>query len=487
MYLVAVLGIGLWSRSRTRTARDFFIAGQGVGLLVTGLAIMSSAFSGFVFIGGPGLTYRMGLVSLFICVPAGFTSGLLCWSVGRRLRSLSGIRDVLTVPDAIGLRFRSRWASGLAAGAVVMGTVGYLGVQLQALGLIFEAVFGTREWGAPLAITAGIVILVFYGVAGGMVAGVYTDLVQGGIMVLASVTLFSQILSRGGGLGGMARSIAASDLFGPEFLDPLGGAPLLTAVGFFLVFSVGTLGQPHMLHKFYMLDDPRKMRWIPLVVGSTQAMCLLVWIGLGFAVPALVANGVMLPLSNPDTAAPGYLLQFVSPALAGLLLTGVLAAIMSTADSFLNIGSAALVRDIPRAVGLAVENELRWGRRAVVALALAAGLLAVFYRDLIALLGTFAFGTFGAALAPTLAVGLCWRRVTGAAAVSSIATGLVLNVGLELFRRGQPASTVFATRGVPPAALAMAASFVVLFVVTALTRVPQEREPHPDILAALEL
>ena len=85
-YLVVVLAVGLWTARRTRSARDFFIAGQGIGLFVTGLATMSAAFSGFIFLGGPGLTYRVGLGSLLIVLPVGFTAGLLCWVVGEPLR-----------------------------------------------------------------------------------------------------------------------------------------------------------------------------------------------------------------------------------------------------------------------------------------------------------------------------------------------------------------------------------------------------------------
>ena len=115
VYLALVLAVGAWAARRTRSARDFFIAGQGIGLLVTGMATMSAAFSGFVFIGGPGLTYRLGLASLFICFPVSLTAGLLCWVVAKRLRLLAEVREIYTVPDAIHARFNSRSASGMAA------------------------------------------------------------------------------------------------------------------------------------------------------------------------------------------------------------------------------------------------------------------------------------------------------------------------------------------------------------------------------------
>jgi len=488
VYLALVVIIGTWAARRTRSARDFFIAGQGIGLVVTAFATMSAAFSGFVFIGGPGLTYRIGVASLFICIPVSFTAGLLCWVVAKRLRLLAGVREIYTVPDVILCRYRSRRASGLAALAVIIGTVGYLGAQVQALGILIEAIFGTKEmlgsWSLPAAMVIGLVVVVFYATAGGMVAGVYTDLFQGALMVGAAIAVFYYALSSGGGLGEITRSIAESPSFGPGHLDPLGNIPVFTAIGFFFVFAIGNLGQPHMLHKFFMLDDPRKLKWMPLIVGVTQTLCVLIWLGIGLAVPSLVASGRLAPLVNPDEASPQFLLNHVPEILAGLVFAGIMAAIMSTADSFLNIGSAALVRDLPRAFGRRVVNELMWGRVALVGISIVAGTFAYLYGDLIALLGTFAFGTFGAALGPALAIGLNWRRVTPAAATASIATGMGLNLVLEFLAKQSYFDWLpeppFQS-GVLPTAVSLAASFTVLFVVTWLTSAGKDDEVEPDV------
>ncbi len=475
IYLLLVLAIGVWAAARTRNGRDFFIAGQRVGLFVTGLATMSAAFSGFVFLGGPGLTYRLGLSSLWIVLPVGFTAALLCWLPGKRLRALAGMREVYTVPDAIACRFRSRPAAAAAAIAVVLGTVAYLGAQLLALGVLLQSIFGLDSLAHGMGL--GLFVLLAYGVAGGMVAGVYTDLVQGILMVLGAVAIFGHALRTTGGWGELTRSISESELFGPAFLEPLGRIPVLTAFGFFFVFGVGVLGQPQMLHKFYMLDDPRKLKWMPLVLGSSQMLCLLIWIGIGLAVPALVARGELAALARPDDAAPLFLLHHTPELLAGLVLAAVLAAIMSTADSFMNIGAAALVRDLPRACGRPLANELIWARLAVIVISLVAALFAYGYGDLIALLGTFAFGTFAAALGPTMAVGLAWERVTARAATASIVTGLVLNVGLELL------GDALLPPGVLPSAVALAASFSVLFVVSWCS--PPEAI-DPELRAVLE-
>lgn len=494
-YMALVLLIGLWAMRRTKTAKDFFVAGQGIGLLVTTLATMSAAFSGFLFIGGPGLSYRLGMSALFISFPVSFTAGLLCWVVAKRLRLLSEVREVFTIPDAILYRYRSRLASGLAAIAVVVGTLGYLGAQLQAMGVIIESIFGTREmfgeWSLAFAMAVGLTVVLAYAIAGGMVAGVYTDVFQGTLMVGTAIAVCYYALDSGGGLKPIARRIAESDTFGPEFLDPLGKIPVFAAIGFFFLFAIGNLGQPQTLHKLYMLDDPRKLKWMPLILGVSQTLVVLIWFGIGLAVPALVAEGRLEPLSRPDDAAPLFLLGFAPEFLAGLVFAGILAAIMSTADSFVNIASAALVHDLPKALGRPKpKRKLFWGRIAVFGVAIAAALFAFLYGDLIALLGTFAFGTFAAALAPAVAVGLNWKRVTAAAATASITTGMVVNFTLEFLAKQSffPALPRPPLQpGVVPAALSMAASFTVLFAITWWSGRDGGDEIDEDVAAVMEL
>ncbi|MEM8929642.1 MAG: sodium/proline symporter [Acidobacteriota bacterium] len=494
IYLLIVLAIGIWAVRRTKTSKDFFIAGQGIGLLVMALATMSAGFSGFLFIGGPGLTYRLGMASFLISFPISFTAGLLCWTVAKRLRLLAEVRDIYTVPDAILARFRSRTASGLAAVAVVVGTIGYLGAQLQAMGVMVSAIFGLDErlgeLALPLAMTAGMIVILVYAVAGGMVAGVYTDVFQGALMIGAAVAVFYYSLEAGGGLGRITRSIIESDAFGPGFFDPLGGVGVFTAMGFFFVFGIGTLGQPHTLHKFFMLDDPRKLKWLPGILAGTQTLVVLIWLGIGLAVPALVATGQLAPLADPDLAAPSFLLGYTPEILAGLVFAGILAAIMSTADSFMNLASAAIVRDIPKALGKTVERELFWGRIAVVVVAVASGVFALLYGDLIALLGTFAYGTFAAALAPAVAIGLNWKRATPQAATASIAIGMVLNFGLEFLAK----QTFFPSlpkpplaAGVLPAAVSMTASFTVFLVVSWWTSRDGDDAVDDDVAAVMAM
>jgi SSS family transporter len=481
LYFAVVLAVGVWAVHRTRNQKDFFLAGQGLGLLVTGVTTMSAAFSGVVFLGGPGLMYRLGVGSLFICMPIGVTAAMLCWLVAKRLRLLAEVEGVLTVPDAVRLRFGSRAAGGAAAVAVLVGSIGYLAAQLLAVGVVMQVTMGWDLW---VAVAVGLVVVGAYSAAGGMVAGVWTDLVQGVIMLVAAVGIWVVAMAAGGGFWTIVETISTSEAFGPSFLDPLGRQSAVAASSLFLVFSVGTLGQPHMLHKFMMIRDVGRLRWMPLVLGVSQALCLLVWLGIGLAVPALVAGGVMASPTSPDQVAPAFLLQFAPPALAGLALAGVLAAIMSTADSFLNIAAGVLVRDLPRAFGRRPAKGLTSARTAVGGVAIAAGLLAVGYGDLIALLGTFAFGTFAASLAPALVIGLNWERVTATAATASILTGMVAAVGLELLSRavGGLSAVLPLPAGVLPSVVALLASLAVLLSLSFASRRRVERDPLIEIV-----
>lgn len=427
LYLAGVAAIGTWAARRTRTARDFFAAGRGIGIVALSLSTMSATLSGFVFIGGPGLMQSAGLGALFIVLSTGVTGALGAWVVGRRLRWLveAGEHEILTVPDALAARFGGGAVPGLAAAAIVVAVIGYMATNLLALGVVVDALFGT---GAGWGIWLGTGALVAYTATGGIVAAVYTDVLQGALMAVAAVGVFVVALDAGGGLSAISRTLLEQD---PGFLGPFGHLAPMTALGFYLLFAVGSLGQPHVIHKFMMLRDPRQLRWYPLAMTGSMTVVLLLFFAVGVTTRALVLRGEMPPPATPDDATPAFVLAHAPPLLAGLVFAGVLAAIMSTLNSFMNVGAAALTRDLPRALGRPVRDELRWGRRTTVLLAGVAAAAAQLSGTLVAFLGIFGFGLFAAALVPAVAVGLNWPGATRAGAVTSLATGLGVTVALE--------------------------------------------------------
>src|SRR5688572_14929639 len=250
LYFAVVIAISVWAARKTRTAADFFVAGKGIGLVALTVASVSVSVSGFAFIGGPGLIYAVGLGAMFIVLPASVTNVMGAWVLAKRMRLLGEARGLMTIPDAIGARYRSKGAQGLSGVAILIGIVGYMATNALAMGVVINAIFGVGlGWGIWL----GMSITLAYSVAGGILAGIYNDVFQGTLMALASVLVFLFILDFGGGMGEISRTILMSD---PTFLSPWGKLTPLAALSFFFVFSMGSLGQPQAAHKYYMLRDP---------------------------------------------------------------------------------------------------------------------------------------------------------------------------------------------------------------------------------------
>ncbi len=472
VYFAVCAAIGVWATQRTRTARDFFMAGQGIGLVPLSIAAMASTLSGFAFIGGPGLVYSIGTAAVFLVLPASLTNTLGAWVLAKRLRLLGELRGLMTIPDAIGVRFQSPAAQGLAAVAILIAVVGYMATNILALGLVVDAIFGV---GLTTGIAVGTAITLAYSVAGGIMAGVYTDVFQGVVMAIASTLVFVYALQSGGGMVSISQTVMAAD---PLFLGPWGTVGPLTALSFFFVFGVGSLGQPHIMHKFYMLKDVRRLKWYPLIMTGAMSLTLLLYFGVGIAMKALAVRGAVAPLTRADEATPMFLLGYVPVFVAALVFAGVAAAIMSTVNSFMSIGAAALTHDLPRAFGRTVRDELRWGRIWTVVLSVMAAVVASRSGALVAFLGIFGFGLFASTLVPALAIGLNWRGATREGALASMATGLVVTLVCETLAYWRwftlPA-------GVTVSGLALVGSLAVFLAVSWGTRRRAAGQLAPDV------
>lgn len=478
LYFLGVVAISVWASRRTRTARDFFVAGHGIGLIALTVASVSTSVSGFAFIGGPGLVYSIGMAALYIVLPASVTNVMGAWVLAKRMRLLGEVRGLMTVPDAIGARYRSPAAQGLAGLSMLVAIVGYMATNCLAMGYVINAIFGV---GIVPGIWIGMGITLAYSVAGGILAGIYNDVFQGTLMALASALVFAYVLSVNGGLGGISRAILPSDA---AFLGPWGKLTPLAALSFFFVFGMGSLGQPQGVHKYYMLKDPQQLKWYPLLKTLGLILVLLLYFGVGVGVKALVASGRMAPLAAPDTATPGFLLGFTPVLLAAVVFSGVAAATMSAVNSFINIGAAVVTHDLPIALGRKVNNELLWGRIATLIIAILAALVAQFSGSMVAFLGVFGWGLFGATLVPALAFGLNWEGATKAGAIASMATGLVITLVFETLAFFK--AYAFPT-GVTISGLSLVLSILVFFGVSWLTRATAAASLDADVRLVMEV
>jgi len=478
LYFAVIVGISVWAARRTRTASDFFVAGKGIGLVALTVASVSVSVSGFAFIGGPGFVYAAGLGAMYIVLPAAVTNVMGAWVLAKRMRLLGEARGLITIPDAIGARYNSRAAQGVSAIAILFGIVGYMATNALAMGVVINSIFGVGlGWG----IWIGMGVTLAYSASGGILAGIYNDVFQGTLMGIASVLVFLFVLKFAGGLGEISRTILQHD---PGFLSPWGKLTPLAAISFFFVFSMGSLGQPQAVHKYYMLRDPLQLKWYPLLKTLGLVLVLLLYFGVGVGVKAFVASGKLPPLASPDQATPTLLLSVTPIVLAALVFSGVAAATMSAANSFINIGAAIVTHDLPIALGRRVANELRWGRAVTVLIAVAAAITAQRSGTMVAFLGIFGWGLFASTLVPALAVGLNWRGATKSGAIASIMTGLIVTLALETasYRK------VFTfPSGVTASAVAMVASFLVFFVVSWLTNRNTTQTIAEDVQLIMEL
>jgi len=193
IYMVFCVAVGLWAMRRTHSPSDFFIAGRSLGPLVVALAIFSSTLSGFGFVGGPGLVYSQGVSSFWMIILSTTGYALGFFLVAKRIRMIAELRDAISLPDVVAARYKSEAVRFLMALTIVLGVMGYLATQILAMAVVMKSLLGGTVMFADISLISCVVVssavLIFYCVTGGIIASVYTDVVQGAIMMVAGVLI----------------------------------------------------------------------------------------------------------------------------------------------------------------------------------------------------------------------------------------------------------------------------------------------------------
>ena len=462
VYLIICILIGLWATGQTKSASDFLVAGRNLGMFVMAIAAFSSIQSGFGMLGGTGLTFGNGMgfvAGIGIAASLGFA--LTWYLIGKRIWQIGELGDVFTLGDVVEKRYQSKAVRGWLGLAITLGVIGYLGTQVQAMGIIMHSIFGISP---KLGAIIGLGILAFYCVGGGIIASVYTDLFQGVIMVVVSIIIFFLAIHVGGGLQNISQNLQSVD---PQLTSSFGTYPIISIACWIFLFSLGAAGQPHFINKFLMIKNQKELKWGAFTAGLAYAFTTLLVVGIGLTARSLDIQGMFPAITSPDDSLTAFVTHFTPPVLAGLVLSGLLAAIMSTGSAFVTLGAASLIRDIPRAFNKTVKNELLLNRIAVIGL-LTLSLLFSFYMDtLVALLGIFGWGTFASTVFPPIVLGLIWKKATKQGAIASIIIGLLLNFSLEISSKY---GFTFLPEGVIVGAFAFAVSIIVFISVSLLTQ-----------------
>ncbi|MDD3519447.1 MAG: sodium/proline symporter PutP [Chromatiales bacterium] len=424
-YLLLMIGIGVWAWRRTRSFDDYILGGRSLGSYVTALAAGASDMSGWLMLGLPGALYLGGASEVWIAV--GLILGAWCnWKyVAGPLRVYTErTHNALTLPDYFTHRFddRNRLLRILSALVILVFFAIYCAAGIVAGARLFENIFGlpyaqAMWWGAAVTIA--------YTFIGGFLAVSWTDTVQATVMIFALLLVPAIVVA---GLGGPLPAVALVGQVDATHLQWIGTGGVIAIVSA-MAWGLGYFGQPHILARFMAADSlqtiPRARR-----IGMTwMVLCLIGAMAIGYFGIAWFAQHPQhaAPVAaNPERVFIVLVELLFNPWLAGVLLSAILAAIMSTLSSQLLVCSSALTEDFyhglirPRAG----HAELVWfGRMSVLAVALLAIWLARDPQSRVFGLVAYAWAGFGAAFGPVVLLSLFWKRMTRNGALAGILVG----------------------------------------------------------------
>lgn len=448
--------VGFIAMRRTRDQSDFFVGGMAMNRFVVALSAVSSGRSSWLVMGLCGLAYTRGLSAVWAIAGYVVVEMLQFVYLGRRLRSGAQETKAITLLDYFEERFHDDKRLIRITGALVIAIfiTAYVAAQLSAGAVSLSAALGVSKLLA-LAIAAALIIV--YMVLGGFIAVAYNDVVRSVIMLVGLVLLPLIGLIDVGGVGAMLTTLESTD---PTTIDPFA-----LSVGAFLGFvgiGLGSPGQPHILVRYMSVDDPEQLR-ISSVVGTIWNV-ILGWGALfvGLVGRAMIPEVGDMPDENPEMVYLALSTQLFGPALYGLLVGGVFAAILSTADSQLLVVSSTVVRDIyeqliARGRTIDERRKLALSRAVVVIAGLVAVGLAYVAEDLVFWLVLFAWGGLGATFGPAIILALYDKKTTRGGIIAGMTVGTVTIIVWKLWLKDL--TGVYEL--IPGFGLALAAIFVV--------------------------
>jgi SSS family solute:Na+ symporter len=451
-YLAITLLVGLVFRKRASTNKvEFFLAGRGVGRLLLFFTMAATNFSAFTIFGLSGAGYRIGYAFYPVM---GFGTGFMALSfllIGKRILFLSKERGYITPSDFIADRYGALWLKRLFSLLMIVFTLPYIAIQAIASGKSLNALIGIPYLSGALLITAFIVV---YVTLGGLRSIVWTDLIQALMMIGFTLAAFLIIVRASGGFVAAHEEVFAS--FPDLFSRPGQDGSMLFGVWFgylFLWFFADPMF-PQLFQRFIAAKDQKSL-------GTTVVLYPLITTGLFFLTVSIGVLGrytfPALATAESDAVFPLLLQRYTGVFLSTLLITGSLAALMSTMDSQLLTLTSLITVDFVQFKNREVLKE----KGVIVLLGVLGFLIAI--KPPQTILDFISKTTFNglAVLAPTVIGGLYWKRANRYAAAASILTGegLVLAFYFELL-------SVPGILPVVPIVLAAAAVFVAVSLLT---------------------
>ena len=491
LYLAAVIIVG-FRYSKTNSVSDFYLGGRRLGPLVTAMSAEASDMSSWLLMGLPGVAYATGLCDPF-WTAAGLAVGTyLNWLiVAKRLRVYSQEIGEFTIPGFFAGRYhdKSNVIKLISALVIVAFFVPYTASGFKGCGKVFGTLFNT-DYHVTMVICA--VVIVVYTMLGGFLAASVTDFIQSIVMSVAIIAVLGSGIKTAGGWSavsenakGLAGYISLASTHASDGTASNYG--VLTTIST-VSWGLGYFGVPHVLLRFMAIEDRNKLKLSRRIASIWVVIAMGAAILIGIIGNALTANGSLPKLDDPETIIVQISILIsqhgaVFALLAGIILAGILASAMSTADSQLLVASSSISEDVLKGFFKKKVSDKAGVLIARITL-LIIGLIGVIIAwdpdsSVFNIVG-FAWAGFGAAFAPVMLFSLFWKRTTKQGALAGMITGSLIvflwdNVFVKLAMNGGEATDLSTfLSSIYELFPAFVAASIMIVVVSLITKAPDK-------------
>lgn len=445
LYLIATVLVGVYfSRKGSGDSSDqFYLGGRKLGPYVTAMSAEASDMSSYLLMGLPGLAYFAGVAEVGWTVIGLALGTYLNWLiVARRLRRYSAQLGAFTIPDYFSRRYgdKRHMLAAIAAVVILVFFVPYTASGFSAVGKLFNSLFNVDY---HVAMIVGAVVIIGYTVLGGFLAVSTTDFIQSVVMTLALIVVMLFGVQQAGGLGAVmdnARSMAGylNLTQGYDMANNAAGTYGTLSIFSTLAWGLGYFGMPHILLRFMAIRDENELTTSRRVASVWVVISMAVAIFIGIVGNAVVKAGRLSAAAVADLNAQkgetiivqlsdlmsrhGVLLALV----AGVVLAGILAATMSTADSQLLAAASSMSQDLLQdflGVKMSQKAAMVAARVTVILIAAVGIILAWDPNSSVFRVVSFAWAGFGAAFGPVVLASLFWKRSNKWGALAGMVAG----------------------------------------------------------------
>lgn len=468
LFFALMIGIGIYSRKKVNNANDFILGGRAVGPWVTAFSYGTSYFSAVVFIGYAGqFGWRFGIASTWIGLANAFIGSLLAWQLlGRRTRVMSNYLSASTMPEFFGKRFNSKAIRTAASLITFIFLIPYTASVYNGLSRLFGMAFDLPYEACVIGMAA---LTGIYVVLGGYMASSLTDFVQGIIMLVGIVAVIVSVLDGHGGFTAALNALAkvsdpAYDT--PGIFASFFGTDFPSLVGVVILTSLGTMGLPQMVHKFYAIKDERSIR-TGTIVSTFFALVIAggsYFLG-GFG--RLMSGDPAIYAADGSVAYDTIIPQMLAPLgdiLIGIVVVLVLSASMSTLSSLVLTSSSTLTLDLIKPLFMKKmdnKKQLLIMRIFIAFFIVLSILIAMNKNTFIAQLMGYSWGALAGSFLGPFLYSLYSKKITRASVWASFACGVGITVTNMIFN--------YIASPINAGALAMILSLIIVPLVSLIT------------------